>query len=159
MDRDLDERLGRSGKSESPILQPHAGNLAACLPFARSPWRRMTSSGRKPLSPMPNPTQQASCSRARRMPSRSLPMWFRRKTLSYVKEGSRTTWKRWQPGLESGGLGNCTLGERDPHGQAVFQQVEPTSKLINRPVVNEYVNRIGRIWCRNSDASPFTRSD
>jgi len=42
-------------------------------------------------------------------------------------------------------------------GKQFAQEVERTSKLINDPVVTEYVNRIGQNLVRNSDAKvPFT---
>lgn len=42
-------------------------------------------------------------------------------------------------------------------GKAMAQQVQQQSKVINDPVVSEYVNRIGQNLVRNSDAKvPFT---
>jgi predicted Zn-dependent protease len=42
-------------------------------------------------------------------------------------------------------------------GRGLAQQVEQTSKLINDPVITEYVNRVGQNLVRNSDAKvPFT---
>ncbi len=42
-------------------------------------------------------------------------------------------------------------------GKQFAQEVEKTSKLINDPVVTEYVNRVGQNLVRNSDAKvPFT---
>ncbi len=42
-------------------------------------------------------------------------------------------------------------------GKALAQQVEAQSKLVDDPVVNEYVNRVGQNLVRNSDARvPFT---
>jgi predicted Zn-dependent protease len=42
-------------------------------------------------------------------------------------------------------------------GKALAQEVEHTSKLIDDPVVTEYVNRVGQNLVRNSDAKvPFT---
>ncbi len=42
-------------------------------------------------------------------------------------------------------------------GKALAQQVEAQSKLIDDPVINEYVNRVGQNLVRNSDAKvPFT---
>ena len=42
-------------------------------------------------------------------------------------------------------------------GKGLAQEVERTSKLINDPVVTEYVNRVGQNLVRNSDAKvPFT---
>src|SRR5260370_1358286 len=42
-------------------------------------------------------------------------------------------------------------------GKALAQEVERSSKLIDDPVVTEYVNRVGQNLVRNSDARvPFT---
>src|SRR6201984_1967967 len=42
-------------------------------------------------------------------------------------------------------------------GKALAQEVERSSKLIDDPVVTEYVNRVGQNLVRNSDAKvPFT---
>lgn len=56
------------------------------------------------------------------------------------------------------GLGNWYHLESDIKiGKAYSQQVEATAKLIQDPVVNEYVNRIGQNLVRNSNAQvPFT---
>ncbi len=42
-------------------------------------------------------------------------------------------------------------------GKALAQQVEAQSRLVNDPVISEYVNRVGQNLVRNSDAKvPFT---
>jgi len=56
------------------------------------------------------------------------------------------------------GLGNWYSLEREmAMGKQYAQQVESTVKLVQDPVVTEYVNRIGQNLVRNSDARvPFT---
>ncbi len=56
------------------------------------------------------------------------------------------------------GLGNWySLEKQIAQGKSYAQQVESTVKLVNDPVVNEYVNRVGQNLVRNSDARvPFT---
>ncbi|HYL14769.1 MAG TPA: M48 family metallopeptidase [Terriglobales bacterium] len=56
------------------------------------------------------------------------------------------------------GLGNWYSLEGEIRmGKQYAQQVEASSKLVQDPVVNEYVNRIGQNLVRNSDALvPFT---
>jgi len=56
------------------------------------------------------------------------------------------------------GLGNWYSLEREmAMGKQYAQQVETTVKLVQDPVVTEYVNRIGQNLVRNSDARvPFT---
>jgi beta-barrel assembly-enhancing protease len=56
------------------------------------------------------------------------------------------------------GLGNWYSIETDiKMGKQYSQMVDSTSKLVNDPVVTEYVNRLGQNLVRNSDAQvPFT---
>jgi predicted Zn-dependent protease len=62
-------------------------------------------------------------------------------------------------------IGNRKLGGLDWYsteseiklGKAYAQQIEQSMKLIQDPVINEYVNRVGQNLVRNSDAKvPFT---
>lgn len=56
------------------------------------------------------------------------------------------------------GLGNWYSLEKEIRmGKEYAQQIEQSAKLVQDPVVNEYVNRIGQNLVRNSDAKvPFT---
>ena len=56
------------------------------------------------------------------------------------------------------GLGNWYSLEKEIRmGKQYAMQVEQSVKLVQDPVVNEYVNRIGQNLVRNSDAKvPFT---
>lgn len=56
------------------------------------------------------------------------------------------------------GLGNWYSLERQiAMGKQFAEQVEQSSKLVQDPVINEYINRIGQNIVRNSDARvPFT---
>jgi predicted Zn-dependent protease len=56
------------------------------------------------------------------------------------------------------GLGNWySLEKQIAMGKQFAEQVEQSSKLVQDPVVNEYINRIGQNLVRNSDARvPFT---
>ena len=56
------------------------------------------------------------------------------------------------------GVGNWyTIEKQVAMGKQFAQQVEQSSKLINDPVVTEYVNRLGQNLVRNSDSKvPFT---
>src|SRR6202050_5136162 len=56
------------------------------------------------------------------------------------------------------GMGNWYTGEGQvSRGRVYAQQIEAQIKLVNDPVVTEYVNRIGQNLVRNSDAQvPFT---
>jgi predicted Zn-dependent protease len=56
------------------------------------------------------------------------------------------------------GMGNWySLEKQIAMGKAFAQQVESQSKLVNDPVIGEYVNRLGQNLVRNSDSQvPFT---
>jgi predicted Zn-dependent protease len=55
------------------------------------------------------------------------------------------------------GMNLYSLEKEIAIGKGYAQEVEKTSKLINDPVVTEYVNRVGQNLVRNSDAKvPFT---
>lgn len=57
----------------------------------------------------------------------------------------------------SGKVNFYSLEKEIALGKQLAQQVEHQSKIINDPVVSEYVNRIGQNLVRNSDAKvPFT---
>ena len=58
----------------------------------------------------------------------------------------------------SRGLGNWyTLDKQVAMGKQFAQEVEASSKVVNDPIVSEYINRIGQNIVRNSDAKvPFT---
>ncbi|HSE50274.1 MAG TPA: M48 family metallopeptidase [Terriglobales bacterium] len=61
-------------------------------------------------------------------------------------------------GVGKRGLGNWYSLEREiAMGKQYAQMVESSAKLVQDPVVNEYVNRVGQNLVRNSDAKvPFT---
>src|SRR6266496_3001552 len=56
------------------------------------------------------------------------------------------------------GMGNWySLEKQIGLGKQISQQVESQSKIINDPVVSEYINRLGQNLVRNSDSQvPFT---
>src|SRR6266700_7510287 len=58
----------------------------------------------------------------------------------------------------SKGMGNWySLEKQIALGKQVSQQVETQSKIINDPVISEYINRLGQNLVRNSDSQvPFT---
>lgn len=57
----------------------------------------------------------------------------------------------------SGKVNFYSLEKEIALGKSMAQQVERQSKIINDPIISEYVNRIGQNLVRNSDAKvPFT---
>jgi len=76
-----------------------------------------------------------------------------------VKEGSRDDVEAiGNRDMGKRGLGNWySLESEIRMGKQYSQQIEATVKLVQDPVVNEYVNRLGQNLVRNSDAKvPFT---
>jgi predicted Zn-dependent protease len=56
-----------------------------------------------------------------------------------------------------GGMDFYSIQKEIAMGRQYAQQFEQTVKLVNDPVINEYVNRVGQNLVRNSDAKvPFT---
>jgi len=57
----------------------------------------------------------------------------------------------------SGKVNFYSLEKEIAVGKQLAQQVERQSKVVNDPVVSEYINRVGQNLVRNSDAKvPFT---
>src|SRR3982750_2928723 len=57
----------------------------------------------------------------------------------------------------SGKVNFYSLEKEIALGKQLAQQVQQQSKIINDPVISEYVNRVGQNIVRNSDAKvPFT---
>ena len=89
-----------------------------------------------------------------------------------VQQADQTVQQQDNPNVKAGSkddvdaIGNRNVGkgpnfyslEREiALGKQLAQEVERTSKLIDDPVVTEYVNRVGQNLVRNSDAKvPFT---
>ena len=76
-----------------------------------------------------------------------------------VKQGSRDDVEAiGNRDMGKRGLGNWySLESEIRMGKQYSQQIEATIKLVQDPVVNEYVNRLGQNLVRNSDAKvPFT---
>ena len=56
-----------------------------------------------------------------------------------------------------GGLNWYSLEKQIALGKQYAQEIERSVKLVDDPIVNEYVNRVGQNIVRNSDAKvPFT---
>ena len=79
------------------------------------------------------------------------------KTLPGVKPGSIDDVNAIGNRNVGGGLNLYSLEKEIALGKQAAQEVERSSKMINDPVVTEYVNRVGQNLVRNSDAKvPFT---
>jgi predicted Zn-dependent protease len=74
-----------------------------------------------------------------------------------VKPGSKDDVEAIGNRNVGGGLNFYSLEREMALGKALAQEVERSAKLVDDPVVSEYVNRVGQNLVRNSDAKvPFT---
>ena len=136
---------GQQGQSQDPNSQPQTGPIPISSPQPPPP----------PPSPQPTdtpaPTKQPSTSST---PGSDQPV-PQQQTVhpKNSKEDVEAIGNR-NPGK---GVNFYSLEHEIALGKQLAQEVERTSKLIDDPVVTEYVNRVGQNLVRNSDARvPFT---
>jgi predicted Zn-dependent protease len=105
------------------------------------------------------PQDQAPPAQAQSAPSDQPPSTPTENKQPNVKKGSKDDVDAiGNRNVGSRGIGNWYSLEKEiAMGKQYAQQVEASVKLVQDPVVNEYVNRIGQNLVRNSDAKvPFT---
>jgi hypothetical protein len=136
---------GQQGQPQDPNSQPQAGPIPISSPQPAPP----------PPSPQPAdtpaPTKQPSTSST---PGSDQPV-PQQQTVhpKNAKEDVDAIGNR-NPGK---GVNFYSLEHEIALGKQLAQEVERTSKMIDDPVVTEYVNRVGQNLVRNSDARvPFT---
>ena len=136
---------GQQGQSQDPNSQPQTGPIPISSPQPPPP----------PPSPQPTdtpaPTKQPSTSST---PGSDQPV-PQQQTVhpKNAKEDVDAIGNR-NPGK---GVNFYSLEHEIALGKQLAQEVERTSKMIDDPVVTEYVNRVGQNLVRNSDARvPFT---
>ena len=136
---------GQQGQPQDPNSQPQTGPIPISSPQPAPP----------PPSPQPAdtpaPTKQPSTSST---PGSDQPV-PQQQTVhpKNAKEDVEAIGNR-NPGK---GVNFYSLEHEIALGKQLAQEVERTSKLIDDPVVTEYVNRVGQNLVRNSDARvPFT---
>src|SRR6516162_5196250 len=136
---------GQQGQSQDPNSQPQTGPIPISSPQPPPP----------PPSPQPTdtpaPTKQPSTSST---PGSDQPV-PQQQTVhpKHAKEDVDASGNR-NPGK---GVNFYSLEHEIALGKQLAQEVERTSKMIDDPVVTEYVNRVGQNLVRNSDARvPFT---
>jgi hypothetical protein len=113
----------------------------------------------KPADAKPTDTKPADAKAAADAKTQALPDVIPQKDHVDVKEGSRDDVEAiGNRELGKRGLGNWySLESEIRMGKQYAQQIDATVKLVQDPVVTEYVNRIGQNLVRNSDAKvPFT---
>ena len=136
---------GQQGQSQDPNSQPQTGPIPISSPQPPPP----------PPAPQPTdtpaPTKQPSTSST---PGSDQPV-PQQQTVhpKNAKEDVDAIGNR-NPGK---GVNFYSLEHEIALGKQLAQEVERTSKMIDDPVVTEYVNRVGQNLVRNSDARvPFT---
>ena len=136
---------GQQGQSQDPNSQPQTGPIPISSPQPPPP----------PPAPQPTdtpaPTKQPSTSST---PGSDQPV-PQQQTVHprNAKEDVDAIGNR-NPGK---GVNFYSLEHEIALGKQLAQEVERTSKMIDDPVVTEYVNRVGQNLVRNSDARvPFT---
>jgi predicted Zn-dependent protease len=125
--------------------------IAAALMFCASPWILAQDQGTTP------PDQNAAAARNDQV---TTPPVIPQKDDSKIKHdgGKSDVDAIGNRKMGGRGMGNWySLESEIRMGKEYAQQVEASVKLIQDPVVTEYVNRIGQNLVRNSDAQvPFT---
>jgi len=122
--------------------------LSACLAFAAP---QDQGSNQDP-SKTPPPAQQSSAQQANG--SQTQPV---QQQDSVNPKNSKEDVEAIGNRNVSGKVNFYSLEKEIALGKALAQEVEKSSKLIDDPVVTEYVNRVGQNLVRNSDAKvPFT---
>jgi beta-barrel assembly-enhancing protease len=146
-----------------------AATLAVALSLATTP-SLLAQDDKKPnATPAPDATPTATTPSATTPaatipaqpdnPAAALPDVVPQKEHVDVKQGSRDDVEAiGNRELGKRGLGNWySLESEIRMGKQYAQQIDATVKLVQDPVVNEYVNRLGQNLVRNSDAKvPFT---
>jgi hypothetical protein len=165
-------QTGNSPAATAPQQQggtnPSATAPDTAPPASASPPQQGGSAGQQTPSPASSSPDQAGASAN---PSKQDNKDQAGKTPDYVPQ-SKTPDKETHDGGKNDidsignrkvGSGGKSLGDwysldsEIRMGKAYAQQVEASSKMVQDPVVNEYVNRIGQTLVRNSDAKvPFT---
>ncbi len=129
------QNTGQTTTAASPQAAPSAGNSTAQAPEAQTPAAQTSA----PAATSADASQDKDKDKKKQS-----------KKDDVDEIGNRDIGGR--------GLGNWYSTDREIRvGKSYAQQVEQTVKLIEDPVVTEYVNRIGQNLVRNSDAKvPFT---
>ncbi len=127
-----------------PLLKQGLAGLAAILLFAGL----ALASPQAPQTPQPQQPSQQEQTQAQPVQSPDNPNVKKGSKEDVDAIGNRNTGK---------GLNFYSLEKEIAIGKQLAQEVERSSKLIDDPVVVDYVNRVGQNLVRNSDARvPFT---
>jgi predicted Zn-dependent protease len=132
------------------------GVLAAVVVALPSLAAAQAPAGQPPPPPDNAPSQQKVQTQKKQQNPEDLPPIPQQKD-PHVKAGSQADVNAIGNRNVGKGLDFYSLEREIALGKSLAQQVERSAKLIDDPVVTEYVNRVGQNLVRNSDARvPFT---
>src|SRR2546421_4634454 len=155
------DQTSQTPTSQSQASQPQTAKDQTAQPQSTQPAPTGTATGSAPVPPQdpaPTPTPDSTSSSNDSAPSGPPP----------IQEPDDSKVKHNGTKSDVDAIGNRKVGGRGMGnwysleteirmGKQYAQQVEASVKLIQDPVVTEYVNRIGQNLVRNSDAQvPFT---
>ncbi len=119
-----------------------------------SPWA-LSQAPAQPAPPPPE-SQSSAPSVAKQQESPESPPVPQKEKVN-VKPGSKEDIEAIGNRNVGGGINFYSLEREIALGKSLAQEVERSVKLVDDPVVSEYVNRVGQNLVRNSDAKvPFT---
>jgi predicted Zn-dependent protease len=149
------------GQSQSPTDQPPPGQNPGQSDPTKSPTQTQTQTPRGTQPPAQDPDKdQPKAADVQNAPKQA-PAALPTQDDSQIKHDGTKTDVDAVGNRNVGcgrGVGNWyTVEGQVARGRVYAQQIESQIKLVNDPVVTEYVNRIGQNLVRNSDAQvPFT---
>jgi beta-barrel assembly-enhancing protease len=149
------------GQSQSPTDQPPPGQNPGQSDPTKSPAQTQTQTPRGTQPPAEDPDKdQPKAADVQNAPKQA-PAALPTQDDSQIKHDGTKTDVDAVGNRNVGcgrGVGNWyTVEGQVARGRVYAQQIESQIKLVNDPVVTEYVNRIGQNLVRNSDAQvPFT---
>jgi predicted Zn-dependent protease len=140
-----------SGQNPAPTQtqQPAPTPTAPTAQSGQDPSQTQTKTPPQPTPPQPTPPQPAQTQAPQDQPVPQKDTVHPKNSKEDVDAiGNRNVGK---------GVNFYSLEHEIALGKSLAQEVERSSKLIDDPVVTEYVNRVGQNLVRNSDARvPFT---
>jgi len=117
---------------------------------SQDPGQTQTQTPPQPAPPQPAPPQPAQTQAPQDQP-------VAQKDTVHPKNSKEDVEAIGNRNVGKGGLNFYSLEHEIALGKSLAQEVERSSKMIDDPVVTEYVNRVGQNLVRNSDARvPFT---
>jgi predicted Zn-dependent protease len=123
--------------------------------FAQAPSQPAPPPSSSPVPSQPSATQQPATPANPANPADAKPI--PQKDSPDVKQGSEEDVDAIGNRKVGNGVNFYSLEREIALGKGLAQEVERSSKMVDDPVVTEYVNRVGQNLVRNSDAKvPFT---